>query len=97
MWSNGVALASKTSVKVSARLFKKLQRCPIPRCFSLVTKVMHIINPYMYNTLRRFVHVYMDFQSSTGRLETVPTFEHALCLLRPISISFSMDGLRHAY
>ena len=68
MWSNGVALASKTSVKASARLCRKLQRCPIPRCFSLATKVMHIINPYTCNTLRRFVHVYMDFRSSTGRL-----------------------------
>ena len=68
MWSNGVALASKTSVKASARLCRKLQRCTIPRCFSLATKVMHIINPYTCNTLRRFVHVYMDFRSSTGRL-----------------------------
>ena len=68
MWSNGVALASKTSVKASARLCRKLQRCPTPRCFSLATKVMHIINPYTCNTLRRFVHVYMDFRSSTGRL-----------------------------
>ena len=68
MWSKGVALASKTSVKASARLCRKLQRCPIPRCFSLATKVMHIINPYTCNTLRRFVHVYMDFRSSTGRL-----------------------------
>ena len=67
MWSNGVALASKTSVKASARLCRKLQRCPIPR-FSLATKVMHIINPYTCNTLRRFVHVCMDFRSSTGRL-----------------------------
>ena len=69
MWSNGVALASKTSVKASARLCRKLQRCPIPRCFSLATKVMHIINSYTCNTLRRFVHVYMDFRSSTGRLQ----------------------------
>ena len=68
MWSKGVALASKTSVKASAHLCRKLQRCPIPCCFSLATKVMHIINPYTCNTLRRFVHVYMDFRSSTGRL-----------------------------
>ena len=67
MWSNGVALASKTSVKASALLCRKLQRCPKPR-YSLATKVMHIINPYTCNTLRRFVHVYMDFQSSAGRL-----------------------------
>ena len=41
MWSNGVALASKMSVKGSARLCRKLQHCSIPRCFSLATKVMH--------------------------------------------------------
>ena len=40
-----LALASKTSMKASAHLYRKLQRCPIPRCFSLATKVMHIINP----------------------------------------------------
>ena len=68
MWSDGVDLARKTSVKASARLCRKLQRCPIPRCFSFATKVMHIINPYTCNTLHRFVHVYMDFRSSTGRL-----------------------------
>ena len=66
MWSKGIALASKTSVKASARLCRKLQCCPVPRCFSLDTKVMHIINPYTYNTLRCFVHVCMDFRSSTG-------------------------------
>ena len=78
MSSNGVALASKTSVKASARLCRKLQRCPIPRRFSLATKVMHIINPYTCNTLRRFVHVYMDFRSSTGRLPGTPVFQHAI-------------------
>ena len=49
MWSNRVALASRTSVKASARLCRKLQRCQTPRCFSLATKVMHIINPYTCN------------------------------------------------
>ena len=89
MWSNGVALASKTSVKASARLCRKLQRCPIPRCFSLATKVMHIINPYTCNTLRRFVHVCMDFRSSTGRLNR--------STLAPVTSCRTKNALARAY
>ena len=92
MWSKGVALASRTSVKASARLFRKLRRCSIPRCFSLATKVMHIINPYTCNALRRFVHVYMDFRSSTGRLTRANSPPHRL--LAPLFTSICRASYR---
>ena len=77
MWSNRNALASRTSVKASARLCRKLQRCQIPR-FSLATKVMHIINPYRCNV----VHLYID--------EASKNLHHYVSVLLVIASSYHL-------